>query len=133
MQECQELMEKYWKEDRFPLSLGIELLEISPGYSRVRMEVREDMVNFHGITHGGALFALADTAFGLASNTRGTAVALQVSCNFMAPSQPGSVLEASAREEHLTRSTGIYSISVEDRSSSNTIAVFRGVVYRKKN
>ena len=57
----------YRRQDRFPLSLGIQLEEIRAGYARVSMEIKEEMTNFHGITHGGALFALADTAFGLAS------------------------------------------------------------------
>ncbi len=133
MDVCENLKERYYREDIFPRKLGIELVKLSPGYCRVRMEVREDMINFHGITHGGALFTLADTAFGLASNSRGaTAVALQVSVNFTAPSRPGEVLEATAQEQTLTRSTGVYDIQVEKQDGS-PVALFRGTVYRKKS
>lgn len=129
MEYCEEIRQRYEK-DLFPQSLGIKLLHLSPGYSRVQMEVKGEMVNFHHITHGGALFTLADTAFGLASNSRGPAVALQVSVNFLAPSRPGETLTAEASEEHLTQSTGIYTITVHNEKKE-AIALFRGVVYRK--
>ncbi|HOB86332.1 MAG TPA: hydroxyphenylacetyl-CoA thioesterase PaaI [Bacillota bacterium] len=119
----------YRRQDRFPLSLGIQLEEIRAGYARVSMEIKEEMTNFHGITHGGALFALADTAFGLASNTRGPAVALQVSINFIKATRPGDRLTATAQEEYLTRSTGIYQISVT--RGEELVALIRGTVFRK--
>ncbi len=127
---CEELKAKYYAEDKYPLSLGIEIVELSPGYCAVEMKITEEMTNFHRITHGGALFSLADTAFGLASNSRGPAVAIQVSINYMAPSVPGESLTAVAREENITRSTGIYSITVH-KQNNETVALFRGVVYRK--
>ncbi len=135
MEDIQELKDRYYQEDNFPNRLGVELEELAPGYSRVSLQVEEGMTNFHGITHGGALFTLADTAFGLASNSRGTAVALQMSANFLAPSGPGEKLTATCREEHLTRSTGIYSIEVEKgegKEEREPVALLRGVVYRKK-
>ena len=127
---CKKLKAKYYAEDRYPLSLGIEIKELSPGYCAAEMKITEEMTNFHNITHGGALFSLADTAFGLASNSRGPAVALQVSINYMAPSGPGQCLEATAEEESLTRSTGVYNITVHNEKKE-TVALFRGVVYRK--
>ncbi len=130
MDYCEEVLEKYEK-DLFPRGLGIRILELKPGNCRVEMTVREEMTNFHGITHGGAIFALADTAFGLASNSRGPAVALQVSINFLAPSRQGEVLQAEAREECLTNSTGIYSVSVK-KEKGEPVSLFRGTVYRIK-
>ncbi len=130
MDYCQEIMEKYSK-DLFPQSLGIEIIYLSPGSCQVQMVVKDEMTNFHQITHGGALFTLADTAFGLASNSRGPAVALQVSVNFMTSSRGGQTLVATAREEHLTRSTGIYNVDVQDERGE-AIMLFRGVVYRFK-
>ncbi len=109
--------------------LGVKLLEVTPGCARVEMKLTGDMLNFHGIAHGGAIFSLADTAFAIASNSRGPAVALQVSINFTGAVRVGAVLTATAREEALTRKTGIYNIVVED-DRGETIALFRGVVYR---
>ncbi len=128
---CKKLIEKYYKEDKYPLSLGIEITELLPGYCKAEMHITEEKTNFHGITHGGALFSLADTAFGLASNSREVpAVAIQVSINFMAPSVPGERLIAVASEENLTRSTGVYNITIKN-DSGKAVALFRGTVFRK--
>lgn len=126
----QDVRERY-QGDNFPRSLGIEILELGPGYAKVGFTVRPDMVNFHEIAHGGAIFTLADTAFGLASNTRGPAVALTVNINYLAPAKPGAYLTATAREEHLTKRTGIYAITVAD-AQGQAIAIARGTVYRKR-
>ena len=129
---CEELKEKYYREDKFPCSLGIEVAELTPGYCRAEMKISDELTNFHGITHGGALFSLADTAFGLASNSRGVvAVALQVSINYMSPSVPGEKLEAIASEVSLTRSTGVYDVQIQT-GDGKVVAIFRGVVYRKQ-
>ncbi|MBS4021001.1 MAG: hydroxyphenylacetyl-CoA thioesterase PaaI [Dethiobacter sp.] len=125
-----EIKAKY-AADTFPQKMGIKLVELTPGYARVEVKVTEDMLNFHNIAHGGAIFTLADTAFGLASNSRGPAVALQVSINFISAVDPGTVIFATAVEEQLTRKTGIYNITVASEEGK-TVALFRGVVYRKK-
>lgn len=128
---CEGLIRKYYKEDKYPLSLGIEIKKLLPGYCEAEMDMSEEKTNFHGIAHGGALFSLADTAFGLASNSRGEeAVAIQVSINYIAPSFPGERLTAVAREDNLTRSTGVYSINITN-NSGKTVALFRGTVFRK--
>lgn len=124
-----ELRERY-RQDHFPRKLGVEIEELLSGYARVNMKVTGDMTNFHGITHGGAIFALADTAFGLASNTRGTAVALQMSVNFVKATGAGDFLTALAEEEYLTNSTGVYRITVS--RGDETVALLRGTVFRKR-
>ncbi|WP_406677745.1 hydroxyphenylacetyl-CoA thioesterase PaaI [Moorella sp. ACPs] len=130
MDTLQAVKEKY-AADNFPRSLGIELLELAPGYARVAMTLTENMVNFHGIGHGGAIFTLADTALGLASNSHGDpAVAISVTINYLSPARAGTRLVAEAREEHLTRRTGVYRITVNS-SKGEAIAVVHGTVYRK--
>ena len=124
-----EMLKERFIEDRFPWKLGIELEELRAGYARVSMVVTPDMHNFNGVTHGGALFTLADTAFGLASNTRGTALAMHISINYIKGTASGDRLTAVAEEEHLTRSTGIYSMAVY--RGDDTIALLRGTVFRK--
>jgi acyl-CoA thioesterase len=124
-------IEKRFLQDSFPQKLGIQLVEVAPGFAKVRMEMKDDFLNFHGIAHGGIIFTLADTAFGLASNSRGDAVALQVSINFISAVKPGAVIMATANEEQLTRKTGIYNIIVET-SEGDCVALFRGTVYRKQ-
>jgi len=130
MNILQEIKEKY-AADTFPQSLGIEILDLAPGYARVTMTLKENMLNFHGIGHGGAIFTLADTALGLASNSHGNpALALTVTINYLAPARPGTHLVAIAEEEHLTRRTGVYRITI-NTSDGDNIALARGTVYRQ--
>lgn len=117
--------------DPFARSLGIELLELKPGYSKMRMVVRENMLNFHGIPHGGAIFSLADAAFAAASNSHGTqAVALEMTVHYLAAAEVGTTLYAEAAEEKLGRRTALYHIRVTD-PDGNLIASCQGLVYRK--
>lgn len=124
----QQLKDNFHR-DLFPGTLGIKLEEVRSGYARVSMEVVPDMHNFNSVTHGGALFTLADTAFGLASNTRGTALALHISINYVKATESGDFLTAVAEEEHLTRSTGIYLMTVF--RGDEKVALLRGTVFRK--
>ena len=95
--------------------LGIELLELAPGYCRAALELGPQMVNFHGDPHGGAIFSLADYAFSGACNAHGEpAVALSVTIQFLAAVRPGTRLVAEAREERQGRRAGFYRVTVTD-------------------
>ncbi|HMK85868.1 MAG TPA: hydroxyphenylacetyl-CoA thioesterase PaaI [Steroidobacteraceae bacterium] len=107
-------------------SLGIEVLEVVPGNVRIAMTVRPDMLNAHGICHGGFLFALADTALAYACNSRGEPmVAAGASIEFLAPVGLGERLIASARETSRSARHGIYDVAVSD-ASGEPRAHFRG-------
>ena len=119
-------------QDPFASFLGIELLELGQGYSKVSMIVGEQMLNFHGIPHGGALFSLADAAFAAASNSHGqTAVALNVGINYLAAVPVGTRLYAEATEESLGRRTALYRLAVATEDNT-LVALAHGTVYRKK-
>ena len=76
--------------DPFARSLGIELLHLQPGHSRMAMVLQPHMDNFNGLAHGGAVFTLADAAFAAASNAHGTvAVALLAHLQAAAPDAGG--------------------------------------------
>ena len=116
--------------DRAAQSLGMIVEEAREGYARVRMPIREDMVNGHAIAHGGMIFTLADTAFAYACNSRNVPyVALQVSISFTAPGRLGETLVAEGREITLAGRTGVYDISVRTESGT-PVALFRGTCYR---
>jgi acyl-CoA thioesterase len=105
--------------------LGIELLEYGDGWARVRMTVRDDMVNGHGICHGGIIFALADTAFACACNSRGpVTVAAGADIVFVAPGRGGDVLVAECRARARYGRNGIYDAAVT--RGDQLIAEFRG-------
>jgi acyl-CoA thioesterase len=115
----------------FAKKFGLELLEIGPGYSKVRMRFTPDMENLFGMAHGGALFALIDEAFETAANSHGTlAVALNMNVTYVAAAPPGSMLTAEAVEISLTRKTASYEIKVRDEKD-RLIAACQALVYRK--
>jgi acyl-CoA thioesterase len=105
--------------------LGIELDGYGPGWARARMTVRADMVNGHGIGHGGLIFSLADTAFAAACNTWGP-VTVAAGCDivFVAPARIGDVLTAEARVRSRYGRHGIYDVTVAD--GDRLVAEFRG-------
>jgi len=119
------------RQDPFAQFMGIELLEVRLGYSKVSMVVAEHMVNFHGIPHGGAIFSLADAAFAAAGNSHGqVAVALNVNISFLAAVPVGARLIAEATEENLGRRTALYRMAVTAEDGT-LVALCHGIVYRK--
>lgn len=118
------------RNDRFSQWLGIEIKEIRPGYSKIGMTVREEMMSGLGIVHGGIVFSLADSAFAFACNNRNNlSVALDTAINFIKPVHPGHVLTAEAREMHNGRSTGLYHITITNQHE-HTVALFKGTCFR---
>jgi len=108
--------------------LGIEVLSAGEGRGHVRAAVRAEHLNLHGSAHGGFLYGLADEAFALASNSRGTAVALSVQMQYFRPVSAGDIVEAEAVEEHLGRRVAAYRVEV--RRGGEMVALFTGTVYR---
>ena len=111
--------------------LGIELLELRAGYCRAALTLRPEMANFHGSPHGGAIFSLADFAFGGACNAHGEpAVALTVTIQFHAPARVGRRLVAEARETRQGRRAGFYAMTVTDEEDGAVVATCQAVSLR---
>lgn len=126
---CAEIL---WREDRAAQGMGMALVGIGPGTAQLRMVVREDMVNCHGICHGGYIFAVADTAFAYACNSHNhRAVAAGVDINFLAPVQLGDTLTAHGHSRHQGGRTGFYDIEVTNQDGK-LVAIFRGRAARIK-
>ena len=118
------------EHDLFSQWLGIEVLEIKEGYSKIKMTVRKEMINGFGIVHGGIAFSLADSAFAFACNNRNVlSVALDTSINFIKPVHVDDVLIAEAEELHNGKSTGLYHITISNQKN-HEVAVFKGLCYR---
>jgi acyl-CoA thioesterase len=99
----------------------------------VSLVVTEDMLNFHGTTHGGIIFGLGDIAFAAASNSHGTtAVAINVSISFLRATQVDDHLVAEAKEVHLGGATALYEITVTEKNRDQLIAKSQAMVYRKR-
>ncbi len=118
------------KHDLFSQWLGIEVLNITEGYSKIRMTIREEMINGFGIVHGGIAFSLADSAFAFACNNRNNlSVALDTSINFTKPVHVGDILTAEAKELHNGKSTGLYHITITNQKD-HVVALFKGTCFR---
>jgi acyl-CoA thioesterase len=109
---------------------GIEIKEVRKGYARIAMTVRADMLNGHAIAHGGMIFALADTAFAYACNSRNVStVAQAASIVFLAQAKEGERLVAEAREQALSGRSGVYAVTVS-AADGRKIAEFQGLSRR---
>jgi len=132
--ERQQKILEYIEKDPFAKHLGATIEIPEPGSSRVTLTITESMTNFHGITHGGVVFALGDMAFAAASNSYGqTAVALNVAINFLKATKPGDTLLAEAREKHASGPTALYEISIRNERTGEIVAHSQDLVYRKKD
>ena|ERR1700692_3494619 len=106
---------------------GVEIEEVREGYARIAMRVRKDMLNGHATCHGGMIFALADTAFAYACNSRNViTVAQQASIAFLTLAREGDRLAAEAIEEALSGRSGVYTVTVTNQSGEK-IAMFQGL------
>ena len=106
---------------------GVSIDDAREGYALVRMTLRDDMLNGHRSAHGGMIFALADTAFAYACNSRNeNTVAQHASISFLAPAQVGDVLIAEAREVSRSGRSGVYQVSVKSVAGA-VIAEFTGL------
>jgi acyl-CoA thioesterase len=127
-----EQIQEHISQDPFARFLGIELLELREGYSKMALTVGEHMLNFHGLPHGGVIFSLADAAFAAACNSYGqAAVALNVNISFLAAVEVGTRLIAEGTEEHVGGRTGLYRLAVTTENGT-LVALCHGTAYRKK-
>lgn len=120
------------ERDRFAKLCGIELLEVSKGKAKAKMDVKEHHLNGVDITQGGAIFTLADLVFAAASNSHGTiAVGVNANITYFKATTKGTTLFAEGKEVSINPKLATYLIDVTDESGE-MIAVFKGTVYRKK-
>lgn len=126
----QQVVTHMMEYDLFSQWLGIEVMDVKEGYSKIKMTVRKEMINGFGIVHGGIAFALSDSAFAFACNNRNVlSVALDTSINFTKPVHVGDELIAEAKELHNGKSTGLYHITVTNQHN-HMVALFKGTCFR---
>jgi acyl-CoA thioesterase len=125
-----EVVEHMIENDMFSKWLGISVVDINDGYSKIQMTVRPEMINGLGTVHGGIAFSFADSAFAFACNNRNIlSVALDTSINFIKTIFVGDVLIAEAKEIHNGRSTGLYHITIKNQNE-HVVAMFKGTCFR---
>lgn len=130
MTEPKDVVSHMMKNDLFSQWLGIEVIEIKEGYSRIQMTLRNEMINGFNVIHGGIAFSLADSAFAFACNNRNNlSLALDTNMSFTKTTKPGDKLTAEAKELHNGRSTGLYLITVTNQKDEQ-VALFKGTCFR---
>lgn len=124
------IVDRLLSEDPFSNWMGIEIIEANKGFCKVRCRIREEMANGFGVTHGGIVFSLADTALAFSASTLGrVALAIDNSMSFANKSVAGDILTATSTSLNITQKTGLFEIRVGNQKKS-LIAMMKGTVYR---
>ncbi|MDD4588733.1 MAG: PaaI family thioesterase, partial [Heliobacteriaceae bacterium] len=122
-------LREFFKQDRFAARAGIELVAVKPGYAVARMEITRDHYNAAGLVQGGAIFTLADLAFGAAANAGGqVTVGLNSHITFFKPAQ--GLLTAEAKEISAGNKITGYSVDIFNESRE-LVARVASTGYRK--
>lgn len=120
---CADIM---WADDPASQRLGMQIERIAPGEATITMPITDAMVNGHGTCHGGYIFALADSAFAFACNTRNQrCVGQHCSITYLAPAFENDCLRATAREVDRRGRSGLYDVCLTNQRGER-IAEFRG-------
>jgi len=126
-----EAIKKFFKNDKFAEYVGIELLEVSKGRAKAKMEIKNHHLNGLKSVQGGAIFTLADLVFAAASNSHGTvAVSINANISYLKAVATGTLI-AEAREISRNPKLATYTIHITNENG-DIIAIFQGMVYRKK-
>ncbi|HEY1040407.1 MAG TPA: hydroxyphenylacetyl-CoA thioesterase PaaI [Bacteroidia bacterium] len=122
--------EKMLANDAFSKWLGITVNEVKPGYCKLSMKVRTEMLNGFGIAHGGITYSFADSALAFASNSGNVqSVSIETSISHTKRLQDGDMITAEARELVSSNKTGVYDVVIKNQHNE-TVALFKGTVYR---
>ena len=129
-EQARRVVDQMMRDDLFSQWLGIEVIEVKEGYSKIKMTIRKEMINGLGVVHGGIAFSLGDSCFAFACNNRNNlSVALDTAINFTRPVHVGDELVAEAKEIHNGKSTGLYHITITNQRD-HVVAFFKGTCFR---
>jgi len=124
-----DILEKILR-DPYIKFLGVRIDKIEKGYALCSIRISHDMLNFHGMVHGGLVFSLADVAFSVASNCDHLpSYALDMSGSFLKTARVDDIITAEAQLIHTTKRTGLYRMEVFN--GKELMATFNGTVFRK--
>lgn len=130
---AQKVVDKMYSSDAFSQWLGINIISVLPGQVKISMRVRAEMLNGFGVSHGGIVFSLADSALAFASNSYGrVSLAIENSISYPVAIRQDDELIAVATELSLRERLAIYDVIVT-RKDGVKVAFFKGTVYRTKD
>lgn len=129
MSLARKVVKKMMNGDAFSQWLGIEVLEVTEGFCKLQMKVRDEMTNGFNIAHGGITYSLADSSLAFAANSHGIqSMSIETSISHTKKVQSGDVLKAITKEVSRSKKTAIYYISITNQNNIE-VAHFKGTVY----
>jgi len=129
---AKKVVDKMISGDAFSQWLGIEVLEITKGFCKLKMTVRDEMTNGFNIAHGGIAYSLADSCLAFAANADGIqAVSIETSISHTKKVASGDVLIATSKEMNKSNKTALYYITITNQDNLE-VAHFKGTVFRTK-
>ena len=132
MDLAKKVVEKMISGDEFSKWLGIEVIEISKGFCKLQMKVRDEMTNGFKIAHGGISYSLADSCLAFSANSDGIqSLSVETSISYTKKVQSGDILTATSKEINKSSKTALYYITITNQEMEE-IAHFKGTVYRTK-
>ena len=130
MNLAKKVVDKMISGDAFSQWLGIEILEITEGFCKLKMTVRDEMTNGFNIAHGGIAYSLADSCLAFAANADGIqAVSIETSISHTKKVASGDILIATSKEMNKSSKTTLYYITITNQDNLE-VAHFKGTVYR---
>lgn len=125
-----ESLRHHFENDRFAAASGMRLVELRPGYAKTSLQVEDRHRNNLGTVQGGAIFTLADFAFGVAAKTGGkVAVAVNATVSFLKATRSGT-LYAEATEISRSRRLSVCTVRVTN-DAGQLVALVQGTAYIK--
>ncbi len=127
--EAQARVMRLAGRDPFLALLGVTCLDGGPGRAAVALTLRDEHINFNNTCHGGVIFTLADTAFGLAANSHGfIAAGIDAHITYQVSAKAGDTVTATAVEVSRSRKIAVYRVDIT-RGDGTVLSVFTGTVY----
>ena len=132
MDLAKKVVGKMISGDEFSKWLGIEVIEISKGFCKIQMKIRDEMTNGFKIAHGGISYSLADSCLAFSANSDGIqSLSVETSISHTKKVQSGDILTATSKEINKSSKTALYYITITNQEMEE-IAHFKGTVYRTK-
>lgn len=126
-----QIVDRLLRQEGTGQAWGVIIEDVGPGYARLSMVLTDAMLNGFGTAHGGMIFALADTAFAYACNSRNIhSVAQSCTINFLDSGRAGEQLVAEATEKSLKGRSGVYAVTVtgqDDRVIAEMMGLSRSL------
>jgi acyl-CoA thioesterase len=117
-----EVMRMRFDQSPCAVLFGMSLEDLSPGYAKVKLNLKPEFLNWENMIHGGVIATLLDQAFGCACNTlENIHVAVQMNIHFLAAAKVSDTLYAESRVLQAGRRVGVSEMNVLD-SKGKTIA-----------